>query len=201
MSLHTIDTAIYTALTAGQHTGTPSANAPFALVGRFAGDVSADTITEAVSQWPCALLRFDGESDAVSIDTVGGDMEVRGEASWSVLVGTEDPRSVDDAVSSSNTAVPGALTLIDRVQALLNGLAVGTTDEWRWRRLRCVETRPVLIRRGVVYVYSVRFVALRALPEVAQTDSSVVLTEIRGDVNLQGPSSPPNPLVQFLADT
>ena len=36
-TLSTIDTALYDALALGQHTGTPTSLAPFALVGRFAG--------------------------------------------------------------------------------------------------------------------------------------------------------------------
>lgn len=197
LTLAQIDAATFTALSAGQHSGTPSAAAPFALVGRFAGEVDDKTIDEAAAQWPCAFLRFDGESDTSSVQVVDGSQEIASEAAWTVLVGVEDPRSIDAAISGAS-GVPGALTLVDRVQALCNGLIL--SDSLRYRRLRCTGVTPALIRRGIVYVYAVRFVALRALPEVAPTNEEPVLTAVVGNVNLEGTADDaPNPLVMFDA--
>lgn len=199
MSLATTDAAIYSALSATQYTTTPGALTPFALVGRYAGELDGQTLCEVVAQWPCALLRFDGETETTSVDTVCGDLEVRGEASWTVIVGAEEPRELDDAVASTNTSVPGYLMLVDVVQSVLNGLALSTTDVWRWRRLRCVEVRPLLVRRGVVYVWGVRFTSSRTLPVVTMSDASVLIPEIRGEV-VQAPS-PSSLSVEFSADT
>lgn len=202
-TLSDTDSAIYTALSALQinvTTGTTAAR-PFALVGRFAGTLDEDSIREVVTQWPAALLAFGGESVTRTVSTLAGDSEDRGTVRWTVYVAAEDPRAIDDGVVGTSTA-PGSYILTDAVLAVLNGLPL--SGAWFSRTLRTSGVREVLIRRGVVYVYAIDFEAMRALPQVTPTDSSVTLGEIAGDVNLpfeSGEDNPDNPRVQFVADT
>ena len=70
------------------------------------------------------------------------------------------------------------------------------------RRVRCAGYAPALVKRGEVYVYAVRFEAKRALPQlaltVAQAGTGQDLTQIAGDVDLEGTAdTAPNPIVQF----
>ena len=202
-TLSDTDSAIYTALSALQinvTTGTTAAR-PFALVGRFAGTLDEDSIREVVTQWPAALLAFGGESVTRTVSTLAGDSEDRGTVRWTVYVAAEDPRAIDDGVVGTSTA-PGSYILTDAVLAVLNGLPL--SGAWFSRTLRTSGVREALIRRGVVYVYAIDFEAMRALPQVTPTDSSVTLGEIAGDVNIPfevGDDNPDNPRVQFVADT
>lgn len=202
-TLSDTDSAIYTALSALQinvTTGTTAAR-PFAMVGRFAGTLDEDSIREVVTQWPAALMAFGGESVTRTVSTLAGDSEDRGTVRWTVYVAAEDPRAIDDGVVGTSTA-PGSYILTDAVLAVLNGLPL--SGAWFSRTLRTSGVREALIRRGVVYVYAIDFEAMRALPQVAPPDSSVTLTDIRGDVNIPfdaGEDNPDNPRVQFVADT
>ena len=61
----------------------------------------------------------------------------------------------------------------------------------------------MLIKRGSLYVYSVRFEARRPLPALALTTAQAgngqALTAIAGDVNLTGTEdTAPSPFVQLL---
>lgn len=200
-TLSTIDTALFAALAAGQHTGTPTATAPFALVARYAGEASEQGIAEACAQYPSAFLRYDGGGATRTVDAIEG-IEDAGLESWTVLVCLEEPRSVDEAVQGVSPLTPGFLPLIERVIELCNGLVVDGV--FRDRRVRVAEYgRPVLIKRGALYVYSVRFECRRPLPSVAltiaQAGTAQALTAIAGDVNLTGTTdAAPNPLTQLL---
>ena len=200
-TLSTIDTALFDALALGQHTGTPTSTAPFALVGRYAGEVSEAGIAEVCAQYPSALLRYDGGASTRTVDAVEG-TEDAGLESWTVLVCLEEPRAVDEAVQGSSPLTPGFLPLIERVLELCNGLVFD--GAFRDRRVRVADYgRPVLIKRGSLYVYSVRFEARRPLPALALTTAQAgngqALTAIAGDVNLTGTEdTAPSPFVQLL---
>lgn len=188
-------------------TGTTTAR-PFACVGRFAGALDETSVREVVTQYPAALLCYEGETVTRTVNTLAGAAEDRGLNAWTVYVCVEDARAIDDGTVGTTTA-PGGLRLVDAVLGVLNGLLIaiaGAAPQHAWmdRRLRCVGTREALIRRGVVYVYAVGFEAARALPQVTPADTSVELTEVRGDVNLVdtlNDDDPQNPVVQFIADT
>ena len=214
LSLADVDGLLYTALSTlliNVTTGTTAAR-PFACVGRFAGSLDETSVREVVTQYPAALLSYEGETVTRTINTLAGDAEDRGLNAWVVYVCVEDARAIDDGTLGS-AAAPGGMRLVDSVLGVLNGLLLTATDgstastastAWMDRRLRCVGTREALIRRGVVYVYAVGFEAARALPQVTPADTSVDLTEVRGDVNLVDTlddDSPSNPVVQFIADT
>ena len=113
-TLSTIDTALFAALALGQHTGTPTSTEPFALVGRFAGEVSEQGIQEACAQYPSAFLRYDGGASTRTVDAVEG-TEDAGLESWTVLVCLEEPRAVDEATQGSSPLTPGFLPLIESV--------------------------------------------------------------------------------------
>lgn len=202
-TLSTIDTALYNALIAGLHTGTPSIATPFALVDRFAGDVEEKGIQEVCAQFPAALLRFDGGSPARVVDAYEG-IEDTGVESWTVFVVLEDPRDVAEAVQGSSPLTPGFLPLIERVLELCNGLVVdGLYND---RRVRVADYgRPVLVKRGSLYVYSLRFEVRRPLPAVAltvaQAGTAQPLTAVAADVNLTGTTdAAPNPIDQLIVE-
>ena len=79
------------------------------------------------------------------------------------------------------------------VLGALNGFVAAGL--WRDRRVRAAGYGPALIKRGAVYVYSVRFEARRALPEAAMTAEQAGdgqdLTELGADVNLEGTADDP----------
>ena len=210
LTLADVDGLLYTALSGlliNVTTGTTEAR-PFATVGRYAGSLDETSVREVVTQYPAALLAYEGETVTRTVNTLAGDAEDRGLNAWTVYVCVEDARAIDDGTVGS-AAAPGGLRLVDAVLGVLNGLLIATTGAqpqtaWMDRRLRCVGTREALIRRGVVYVYAVSFEAARALPQVTPADTSVDLLEVRGDVNLVDTlddDDPENPVVQFIADT
>ena len=210
LTLADVDGLLYTALSGlliNVTTGTTEAR-PFATVGRYAGSLDETSVREVVTQYPAALLAYEGETVTRTVNTLAGDAEDRGLNAWTVYVCVEDARAIDDGTVGS-AAAPGGLRLVDAVLGVLNGLLIATTGAqpqtaWMDRRLRCVGTREALIRRGVVYVYAVSFEAARALPQVTPADTSVDLLEVRGDVNLVdtlNDDDPENPVVQFIADT
>lgn len=203
LSLADIDDALYTALSAlviNVSTGT-TAQRPFAMLGRFAGEVDDKELREVCSQYPALLLAFAGEQSVRTVRTLAGDAEDRGTSSWVVYVCVEDPAAIDDATVGTVDR-PGGMRLVDAALGVLNGLLIPGT--WMNQRLRTAGAREVLIRRGTVYVWAIAFDVMRALPQVTPADTSVDLEEIAGDVNLEdtlNDDNPGNPVVQFVADT
>lgn len=199
-SLAAIDTALLAALSP-LAAGPPTTLAPFALVGRYAGPVTEEALREAGAQWPCALLRFDQETAARVVEVWSGDSDDKAVASWTVLVGVEDPASLDDAM---NSAAPrtGSLQLVGFVLSACNALVVA--DTWQGLTIRYAETRAELIKRGSVYVWGVRFETRRAVETATNPDPAADLpyvNPIDGDVNLEGTAdAAPNPLVQFQSE-
>lgn len=199
-SLADIDTALLAALSP-LAAGPPTTLAPFALVGRYAGPVTEETLREAVAQWPCALLRFDQETSTRLVEVWSADSDDRAIGSWTVLVGVEDPASLDDAM---NSAAPrtGSLQLVAFVLAACNALLI--TGSWQGLTVRYAETRAELIKRGAVYVWGVRFEVRREVETATNVDPAALLpyvNPIDGDVNLEGTTdAAPNPLVQFESE-
>ena len=199
-TLVSLDAILYTALAAlltDQTTG-PTAGKPFACVGRYAGTVPPEGISEVGAQYPCALLRFNAEDSTRDVRGFGAaSIEDRATASWSVLVAVEDPRDIADGMIGTNSA-PGLLSLVDAVIGACNGLVVAGAHMQQATRYAGV--RAELVRRGVVYVYAVAFEAMRDAPLATITDTSSLVEEIRADVNLEGTGTAPNPLDRFIAD-
>ena len=193
MSLASLDAALYAALTATQlvTASGPTVARPFALVGRYAGELSTVGIQETCAQYPAALLRYDGGASARTVDAIEG-VDDTGTEAWTVLVAVEEPREIDDAIAATSAQVPGALALIDAVLLALNGLVFD--DAWRDRRVRVAGYAPALIARGTVYVYGVRFEARRQLPQApmttAQAGNGQDLTSIVAETDLVGFDTP-----------
>lgn len=197
VTLAAIDAAIFAALAALQHSGTPDTAHPFAYVGRFAGNVEGRSIREVCAQYPAALLRFDRAPATRTVNAVEG-VEDRATAVWTVLTALEEPREIDDAIAATDPLVPGALALVDAVTGAVNGLVID--GAWFDRRVRVVELgSPDLIVRGRVYVHATRLEVLYVLSQVTPPDPSVPLVQIAGDVNLEGTADDaPNPIDSFL---
>jgi hypothetical protein len=206
-TLVTAEAALFAALTALQTTDPagPTDAQPFALVGRYSGPVDPETgIAEAAAQWPCALLRWNGETSTREVDTELEGVQDRAAASFDVLVGLEDPRSIDDAIAGA-AGVPGLLALVGAVIAACNGLALDlatpASETLRLRRARYTGARNEWIRRGAVYVMAVGFEVLRAAETATDpADTSPALT-VQADVNLLSGDTTdvyaPQPIAQF----
>lgn len=204
MSLAALDAILYAALAATQFVTAagPTTGAPFALVARYAGELSETGIVETCGQYPCALLRWDAGAATRTVDAVEG-VEDMGVEAWTVFVAVEEPREIDDATAQTDPLVPGAYALIDCVLGALNGLVLDSA--WRDRRLRVSGYGPALIKRGTVYVYSVRFEARRALPQAPMTTEQAGdgqdLVTIAADVDLEGTADAPgNPQTSLAID-
>lgn len=200
-TLATIDAALYAALTPLLVVGSGGITdaQPFACVQRFTEELSRDTIQQAQAQYPACLLRFDGETDARDISVVSGDSEEKSVGQWTVFVAVEDPREPDDTIVGA-TGVPGALTLAGQVIGACNDLSLAGL--WRWRRVRYVDTRRALTIAGALYVLAIRFEAYRVAEQATTTQTSVPMTNARGNVNLTGTADPAtNPLDVFDAPT
>lgn len=176
MSLAAIDAAIFAALTALGHAGTPSTGRPFSLVARHTGGWTRDTIQHVAGQYPVALLRANGANYTLGADTLLGDLEARAPEAWSVLVALEDPRGADEATQGAD-GVPGLLTLIDLVLGAVNALPCGAERNaraagWRWV--------PELAREGVLSAAEVLFIVDRIPPSVTLAAPGEPLEEIDG---------------------
>ncbi len=201
-TLADLDDALLTALTA-LVAGPPTANAPFALAGRYAGPTTKKDLSNVCrEQFPAVLLRFERESVTRDILTWAYSEE-RGESSWSVISVVEDPREVDEGMRGTTTS-PGVMRCIDAALGAVNALAAANT--YQGITLRAVETRPELVEGGVVYAYATRVAALRVLPQADNPDPAAglpLLNPMVGDLNLTGTLDDPdsvNPLVEFEAE-
>jgi hypothetical protein len=173
------------------------------MVGRYAGEIPPEGLSEVCAQYPAALLRFDEETSARDVLGFGVEsLNDRTLASFTVLVAVEDPRSTDDGIIG-DANVPGALRCCEAVVAACNGLTF--TDAHQRLSTRYVSTRPLLVKRGSVYVYGVRFDAQRDAPVATSSEETAAGTlpdvePVAGDINLEGTGTAPNPLVQFVAN-
>lgn len=176
------------------------ATTPLAYAGRWAGEVSGDSIREVCAQYPSALLRYDGATVVRDVNAVEG-IEDRALDRWTVLVCVEEPREMDATIAATDAGAPGPLALLDSVIAAVNGIVFN--GAWKDRRTRVAEYGvPVLVRRGVVYVYGVRVEALRVIADapltVDQAGTAQDFDGVDADVNVEDTDDvAPNPLQEF----
>jgi hypothetical protein len=153
------------------------------------------------SQYPAALLRFDGEVPTRIVNTLMAGIEDRGIATWSIIVVSEEPREIDDAINASAVGAPGILQMLDVAMGATNGLLVaGLYNE---RPTRVTSTAVELVEAGVVYAYTARIEAMRDLPLAANADPGATLPTLNpivGDVNLTGTGYTSNPLSPFTSE-
>jgi hypothetical protein len=200
-TLASVDTALLAALTACV-AAPQTAILPFAVATRYAGPVTREGLSRVCgSQYPAVLLRFDGEVPTRIVNTLMAGIEDRGIAAWSVIVVSEEPREIDDAINASAVGAPGILQLLDVAMGATNGLLVaGLYNE---RPTRVSSITPELVEAGVVYAYAARVEAMRDLPLAANADPGAalpLLDPIVGDVNLTGTGYTSNPLSPFTSE-
>lgn len=197
-----VDDALFAALAALERDDAHTTR-PFALVTRFTGQVQMTPggITlqrEAVGRLPAVLWQWVGEDVTTQVQTLLGAREDYGTAQWIAWVLMQDARGSTKQVKGA-TGTLGVHALNDAVVSALNGVADDTL--FRASRVRVARSRAFVAERGV-HVTQITIEARRALPQADVADDSVDLTEIRGDVNLEGTDDEaPNPVVQFRADT
>jgi hypothetical protein len=201
-TLTSIELALYTALSGllTNVTTGPTTARPFACVARYAGQVPQEGLAEAAAAWPCALLRFDDDISTRDVHGFGVEsIEDRALASFSVLVGVEDPRDIADGMIG-DANVPGLLRLVDAVIAACNGVTFA--DPHMQMSIRYAGTRAELVKRGTVYVYAVRFDATRDAAAVAfDASGATLIPSVNSDINITGTGTPaPNPLVQIVSE-
>lgn len=200
-TLASIDTALLAAL-AARVTAPQTAINPFALAARYAGPVTRESLSRVCGgQYPAALLRFDGEVPTRIVNTLMAGVEDRGIAAWSVIVVSEEPREIDDAINASAVGAPGILQLLDVAMGATNGLLIDGL--WGQRPTRVSSTTPELVEAGVVYAYAARVEAQRDLPLAANADPGATLPTLNpivGDVNLAGTGYTSNPLSPFTSE-
>ena len=196
-----IDTALLAALAACVFEPQTAAR-PFALAARYAGPVTREGLSRVCGgQYPAALLRFDGEVPTRIVNTLMAGIEDRGIAAWSVIVVSEEPREIDDAINASAVGAPGILQLLDVAMGATNGLLIDGL--WGQRPTRVSSTTPELVEAGVVYAYAARVEAQRDLPLAANADPGATLPTLNpivGDVNLTGTGYTSNPLSPFTSE-
>ena len=200
-TLASIDTALLAALAACV-AAPQTAILPFAVATRYAGPVTREGLSRVCGgQYPAVLLRFDGEVPTRIVNTLMAGIEDRGIAAWSVIVVSEEPREIDDAINASAVGAPGILQLLDVAMGATNGLLVaGLYNE---RPTRVSSITPELVEAGVVYAYAARVEAMRDLPLAANADPGAglpLLDPIVGDVNLTGTGYTSNPLSPFTSE-
>lgn len=202
--LDDVDDGLYTALSALQRDDAHPARL-FALVTRFTGQVvmAPGGITlqrEAVGRLPAVLWQWVGEDTTTQVQTLLGARDDYGTVQWVAWVLVQDTRGSTKQMKGA-PHTPGVHALNDAVIGALNGLA--DEDFFRSHRVRYARARSFIAERGV-HITQITVEARRAIPQVAPTVTSVVLADIRGDVNLPfnaGEDNPDNPRVQFVADT
>ena len=200
-TLASIDTALLAALAACV-TAPQTAINPFAVATRYAGPVTREGLSRVCGgQYPAVLLRFDGEVPTRIVNTLMAGIEDRGIAAWSVIVVSEEPREIDDAINASAVGAPGILQLLDVAMGAVNGLLIDGL--WGQRPTRVSSITPELVEAGVVYAYAARVEAQRDLPLAANADPGAalpLLDPIVGDVNLTGTGYTSNPLSPFTSE-
>lgn len=162
-------------------------NAPFAYVGEWAGEVSAQRVDlEAVGNTPAVQLAFGGEDYKTGVGTVAlGQAEWIGASRWIVYVTATDMRSTHEAAADGTST--GVLACMNTVTAALAGLPIAGL--FQAQRLGIDSWRPRFIRNGV-YVYALQCSAERSITSTPTATVSQNLTEIRGDANMTGTTDP-----------
>lgn len=202
-TLDDVDDALYAALETLQRDDENPARL-FALVTRFTGQVQMTPggITlqrEAMGRLPAVLWQWVGEEPTTRVRTLLGARQDIAAVQWVAWVLMQDPRGAMRQVKGT-TGAPGVHALTDAVVAALNGFV--HADLFQPHRVRFSKSRAFMAERSV-HVTQLTFEALRELPQVVPTVSSVAPIEVDADVNLPfeaGEDNPDNPRVEFLEE-
>lgn len=183
-TLDEIEAAIFTRLATLKANGaTPTTSTPLRTVDRWAGEVTADDIDDALlGVSPSALLAHEGSTtvtrgDQQYVETLGHDVEVVERHAFRVYVTVADTRG-DTATVKGGTGTPGIYACTQAVAAVLAGYRItGLLGV-----VALVERRPWRIRRGESRTDLVRFVALAALAETTETLPGAPMTRLDATV-------------------
>lgn len=161
--------------------------APFAYVGEWAGEVSAQRVDlAAVGNTPAVQLAFGGEDYEVDVGTMAlGQAQWVGTSQWIVYVTATDMRSTPETAADGTSS--GLLGCMNTVTAALAGLPIANL--YQSQRLGLKQWRPRFVRNGV-YVYALQCTAERTIVSTPTATVSQALTEIRGDANMTGTTDP-----------
>lgn len=184
-TLDAIEGAIFTRLATLKANGaTPATSTPFRTVDRWAGEVTADDIDEALlGVAPSALLAHEGSTTVTRgeqqyVETLGHDVEVVERHAFRVYVTVADTRG-DTATVKGGTGTPGIYACTQTVAEALAGYRItGLLGV-----VALVERRPWRIRRGESRTDLVRFVAYSALPDASETLPGAPMTRLDAHVN------------------
>ncbi len=199
-ALTAIEAAIFARLLTLQHAGTPTSEAPFALVARYAGPVNREGLQMVHARYPCLLMKRGRVRPQLLVETVLHPFEQRASDAWTLIVAVEDPREVDDALVGPLPDVPGLLPLHDVVEACINGFV--TDGLWTERPVHVTEYGDLdaLTTRGVAYAAFLEIRADRTMAQCRSDDpASQPFDGVDGGVNL--PRDAPRPTDPFTANT
>lgn len=163
--------------------GPSPGDATFDLVQWYAGEVTQDGVDqETLGHAPAALLAWEGEDPqaALQVRTLAGGIEqIVARAVWRVYVVVQDLRG-------ENTAMPALLALVAAVQAALTGFPIDGL--YGIERVEYLGARPAFIRRGVSYVYMLRFATPYVVTQYEATSDAVPFETLDADLNLIDPA-------------
>ncbi len=190
-TLDAIEGAIFTRLATLKANGeTPTTSVPFRTVDRWAGEVTADDIEEALlGVAPSALLAHEGSTTVTRgeqqyVETLGHDVEVVERHAFRVYVTVADTRG-DTATVKGGTGTPGIYACTQAVAEALAGYRI--TRLLDGGAVALVERRPWRIRRGESRTDLVRLVAYAALPDASETLPGAPMSRLDAHVNDSDP--------------
>lgn len=163
----------------------PSGSGSFKSVREFAGEVTHEQIEQSTMRhYPAALVALAAEDpeEAASVDTLTGEMESVVRTQIVVYVAGLSLRGVKRSQETEAAGTKGLFALASEVIGAVNGLHIETL--YGTKRVHYAGLRPVLLKPGALYVYAIRFQALRVAEQASVPDISVPLEDVQGEVNI-----------------
>lgn len=198
-ALAPIEAAIFARLLTLRHAGTPTNEAPFATVARYAGPLTREGLQAALVTYPCLLMKRGRVRPQLLVETTLHAFEQRAGDVWTLVIAVEDPREIDDAMVGPLPDVPGLLPLHDVVETTINGLALDAL--WAGRPVHVTEYGDLdaLTARGAAYAAYLEVRADRSMQRCPTDDPPAEPFEgTDGGVNL--PPDAPQPTAPFTAN-
>lgn len=187
-TLGEIEAALFAALArinpgaAGTGTNATARDARVTRIARWLGEplrtsampdlYRASLQREVGAATPAILLGFDGEAidpGANTVETLSGEAETVGRATWTVLCVSRDTRATAVVMQGAAGSAAGSAGIYDLealVEAALNNL--GVRGLYRATNVRFLDARPYLLVPGELYALAVRFTTRRALSDARE---------------------------------
>ena len=167
--------------------------------GYYAGEVTAQGLSEALSGPRSIFLAYEGENldDGLSEVTLAGLGPDVAQVVWRVYCVVSDQRSTKSALLTDG--LPGLLALSSEVKGAINRMrftAAAASDVISAAHMQFINERPTLFQRGVVIAYALRFGYLRAVEQFTRDPlaGTQPLTKVDGAIKSQ-PDGSHNPIV------